>query len=224
MTTPNQEAKKYGLSPDTGERSRMYRVTITQSGYSSTTGDNTGGGVTPKVAGDYGTLGTHPSSFLISKMLSRGNIRFKKMVLALQEKTNVDIRNITIGGDSNGSTQLTSLAFTLVVENAQFLLASGTNPDGSTYTTSAEGYIKDQITEVLSSTFTENIEVHDPTGAASNPRTDGFKLLKLTAAPVTTNNTALVNSIAVVEDTQFRSHESGGNEEAIDASKPSTGN
>ena len=78
--------------------------------------------------------------------------------------------------------------------------------------------------EVLSSTFTENIEVHDPTGAASNPRTDGFKLLKLTAAPVTTNNTTLVNSIAVVEDTQFRSHESGGNEEAIDASNPSTGN
>lgn len=224
MTTANQEAKKYGLSPDTGERSRMYRVTITQSGYSSTTGDNTGGGVTPKVAGDYGTLGTHPSSLAISTMLSRGNIRFKKMVLALQEKTNVELRNITIGGDSNGSTQLTSLAFTLVVENAQFLLASGTNPDGSTYTTSAEGYIKDQITEVLSSTFTENIEVHDPTGAASNPRTDGFKLLKLTAAPVTTNNTALVNSIAVVEDTQFRSHESGGNEEAIDASKPSTGN
>ena len=112
MTTPNQEAKKYGLSPDTGERSRMYRVTITQSGYSSTTGDNTGGGVTPKVAGDYGTLGTHPSSLAISTMLSRGNIRFKKMVLALQEKTNVDLRNITIGGDSNGSTQLTSLAFT----------------------------------------------------------------------------------------------------------------
>ena len=49
------EARKLGVSTDTGERDRYYTVTITQSAFGSGTGDNNGGGINPKVALDYGT-------------------------------------------------------------------------------------------------------------------------------------------------------------------------
>lgn len=213
------EARKLGVSTDTGERDRYYTVAITQSAFGSGTGDNNGGGINPKVALDYGTA---PTTLVISKRVARGNIRYKKMIQLLSAKGNIEIKNLVTTGDSDGDTQITALAFGVVIENAQFFNVSGSFDDGSTsYSANALSYIKDTIAECLNSTFVENIDVYDPSGSNA----DGMKILSITAGPVRTNNVGeIAEAIAVAEVTGFRSHDSGGSEIPADKATSSTGN
>ena len=77
--------------PSDQPQGAYYTVTITQTIYSAATGGNLGGGVSPKMARDHGTA---PTTLVISRMLNRGNIRYKKMLEFLQTRTNVKILNL----------------------------------------------------------------------------------------------------------------------------------
>jgi hypothetical protein len=144
-------------------------------------------------------------------MLNRGNIRYKKMLEFLQTRTNVKIVNLLTGGDSNGDTQLTSLAFGIVFENDDYVPTTGTSADGSTTFSTKVAWIQDKIAEALTGTFTENCTVFDPSGSNAAQ----IKTESLTAGPVSTAHGEVVESVAVAEVAAFRSN--------VDAETPDEG-
>ena len=194
--------------PSDQPQGAYYTVTITQSIYSSASGGNLGGGVTPKTARDHGTA---PTTLVISRMLNRGNLRYKMMLANLQTRTNIKIVNLVTGGDSNGDTQITSLAFGLVFENDDYIPTTGTSADGSSTFTTKIAWIQDKIVETLTNTYTENMTVYDPTGSNAAE----IKTESITAAPVSTASGEVVESVAVAEVAAFRSN--------VDAETPDEG-
>ena len=188
--------------PSDQPQGAYYTVTITQTLFSSATGANLGGGISPKRAQDHGTK---PTTLVISRMLNRGNLRYKRMLDKLQTRSNVAIKNLVTSGDSNGDTQLTSLAFGLVYENDDFIPTVGTSADGSTTLTSKVTWIQDKIAEALSGTFKENMNVFDPT-TTSDGAVKGHRIEEITAGPVSTALGEVVEAIAVAEVTGFRSN------------------
>ena len=187
--------------PSDQPQGAYYTVAIAQGGFLSSSGDNLGGGVSPKNARDHGTK---PTTLVISQMLSRGNLRYEKMLEFLQIRSNVRGINLVTNSDV-GDTQLTSLAFGLVFENDDYIPSSsvnfGTDIAGTAYSTKVN-WIKDKIGEALTGPFTENITVYDPTGS-------NFAAIKtefITAGPVSTASGEVVEAIAVAEVAAFRSN------------------
>ena len=185
--------------PSDQPQGAYYTVTITQSIFSSASGGNLGGGVSPKTARDHGTA---PTTLVISQMLNRGNLRYKMMLANLQTRTNVKVVNLVTGGDSNGDTQLTSLAFGLVFENDDYIPTTGTSADGSSTFSTKVGWLTDKIAEALTNTYSENMTVYDPTGSNAAE----IKTESITAGPVSTASGEVVEAIAVAEVAAFRSN------------------
>ena len=77
--------------------------------------------------------------------------------------------------------QSQKLQFGLVYDNDNFIPTTGTAVDGSTTTTTKIGFIKDKITEALMGTFTERMQVYNPTSGAGLIANE-----EITAAPVLT--------------------------------------
>ena len=194
--------------PSDQPQGAYYTVTITQSIFSSASGANLGGGVTPKRARDHGTK---PTTLVISRMLNRGNLRYKMMLANLQTRTNIKVVNLVTGGDSNGDTQITSLAFGLVFENDDYIPTTGTSADGSSTFSTKVAWIQDKIVETLTNTYTENMTVYDPTGSNAAE----IKTESITAAPVSTASGEVVESVVVAEVAAFRSN--------VDAETPDEG-
>ena len=185
--------------PSDQPQGAYYTVTITQSIFGSGSGNNFGGGVTPKRARDHGTK---PTTLVISRMLNRGNLRYKMMLANLQTRTNIKVVNLVTGGDSNGDTQITSLAFGLVFENDDYIPTTGTSADGSSTFSTKVAWIQDKIAEALTNTYTENMTVYDPSGSTASE----IKTESITAGPVSTASGEVVEAIAVAEVAAFRSN------------------
>ena len=89
------------------------------------------------------------------------------MLELLQVRSNVSVRNIlTTYASDAGDNPITKLQFGLVYDNDNFLPTTGTAGDDSTTTTTKVGFIKDKITEALYGTFTERMQVFNPTSGA----------------------------------------------------------
>ena len=185
--------------PSDQPQGAYYTVTITQTIFSSATGANLGGGISPKRARDHSTK---PTTLVISRMLNRGNLRYKMMLANLQTRTNVKVVNLVTGGDSDGDTQITSLAFGLVFENDDYIPTTGTSADGSSTFSTKIAWIQDKIAEALTNTYTENMTVYYPTGSNAA----AIKTEAITAGPVSTASGEVVEAIAVAEVAAFRSN------------------
>ena len=123
-----------------------------------------GGRVSPCVAEDFATA---PTTLAQSRLVSRGALRFKKMLESLQVRSNVSVRNIlTTYGSDAGDQAITKLQFGLVYDNDNFIPTTGTAADDSTTTSTKVGFIKDKISEALYGTFTERMQVLNPTSGA----------------------------------------------------------
>ena len=141
----------------------FYMVSIDTSGFLDTETNN-GGRISPCVAEDFATA---PTTLAQSRLVSRGALRFKKMLEILQVRSNVSVRNIlTTYGSDAGDQAITKLQFGLVYDNDNFLPTTGTAGDDSTTTTTKVGFIKDKISEALYGTFTERMQVMNPTSGA----------------------------------------------------------
>ena len=177
--------------------SQMFTVDIAQSTFLD---DNTTGGgrCSPCHADDFATA---PTTLNESKKISRGLIRFKLMMNALQVRSNVQLHNIvTTYASDAGDSPITDLNFTLVFENADFVPSTGTAIDGSTSTTTKIGFIKDKIAEALTTTHTEKASVFNPTSGAGSVAD-----LDMTVGPVLVGNEGeVMEVIAVAEVTTFR--------------------
>lgn len=174
-----------------------YTVAIDTSGFLDTETNN-GGRISPCVAEDFATK---PTTLAQSRLVSRGALRFKKMLEILQVRSNLNLVNIvTTYASSAGDNPITALAFGIVYDTDQFVPDVGTAVDGSTTTTTRVGYIKDKITEALMGTFTENMPVYNPTTGASD-----IIIESITAAPVlTTSVNEVLDAVTVTEVTAYR--------------------
>ena len=154
---------KYNRIVQDQPQQAFYMVSIDTSGFLDTTSNNAGR-ISPCVAEDFATA---PTTIGESRKISRGALRFKKMLELLQVRSNVSVRNIlTTYAADEGDSPITKLQFGLVYDNDNFIPTTGTAGDGSTTTTTKVGFIKDKISEALYGTFTERMQVFNPTAGA----------------------------------------------------------
>ena len=170
----------------------FYMVSIDTSGFLDTETNN-GGRISPCVAEDFGTA---PTTLAQSRLINRGALRYKKMLELLQVRSNVSVRNIlTTYASDAGDQPITKLQFGLVYDNDNFIPTTGTAVDGSTTTTTKIGFIKDKITEALMGTFTERMQVYNPTSGAGLIANE-----EITAAPVLVTSTGdVLDAVTVTE-------------------------
>ena len=174
-----------------------YTVSIDCTGFIDTETNN-GGRISPCVAQDFAT---QPTTLAQSRLVSRGALRFKKMLDILQVRSNLNLVNIVTTYSSDaGDTAISTLAFGIVYDTDEFVPTTGTAVDGSTTTTTKVGYIKDKITEALMGTFTENMPVYNPTAGSSD-----ITFEQITASPVlTTSVDEILEAVTVSEVTAYR--------------------
>ena len=183
---------KYNRIVQAQPQQAFYMVSINTSNYLDTETNN-GGRISPCVAEDFATA---PTTLAQSRLISRGALRFKKMLELLQVRSNVSVRNLlTTYAADEGDSPITKLQFGLVYDNDNFIPTTGTAGDGSTATTTKVGFIKDKISEALYGTFTERMQVYNPTagsGLISNE--------EITAEPVVlVSQDEIMESITVTE-------------------------
>ena len=186
--------------PSDQPQGAYYTVDIAQSGLLSGTGDNFGGGVNPKTTGE-SINGTKPTTLVLNQRLARGTLRYKKMLDLLSTRSNIKVINLVTTGDSTGDTQITDLNFGLFFENDDYIPASGTDIASSAYTTKVL-WIKDKIGEAMNGTFTENMQVYDPTGTPDV----GIRTQSITAEKCHGTPSTIVSAITVAEVAGFRSN------------------
>ena len=154
---------KYNRIVQAQPQQAFYMVSIDTSGFLDTETVN-GGRISPCVAEDFTTA---PTTLAQSRLISRGALRFKKMLEILQVRSNVSVRNLlTTYASSAGDNPITKLQFGLVYDNDNFLSKTGTAGDDSTTTSTKVAFIKDKVTEALYGTFTERMQVYNPTSGA----------------------------------------------------------
>ena len=181
----------YGVSP--AEPNQKYFTVAIAQGAFADSADANGGRVSPCVAEDFATK---PTTLAQSRLVSRGALRFKKMLEILQVRSNVSLRNLlTTYASDAGDSPITKLQFGLVYENDNFLPTVGTAGDGSTTTTTKIGFIKDKISEALYGTFTERMQVFNPTSGAGLISNE-----EITAGPVLlVSQDEIMDAITVTE-------------------------
>ena len=183
---------KYNRIVQDQPQQAFYMVSIDTSGFLDTETNN-GGRISPCVAEDFATA---PTTLAQSRLINRGALRYKKMLELLQVRSNVSVRNIlTTYASDAGDQAITKLQFGLVYDNDNFIPTTGTAVDGSTTTTTKIGFIKDKITEALMGTFTERMQVYNPTSGAGLIANE-----EITAAPVlTTSVDEVLEAVTITE-------------------------
>ena len=176
-----------------------YTVSIDCTGFIDTETNN-GGRISPCVAEDFATK---PTTLAQSRLVSRGALRFKKMLEKLQIRSNVNLVNIkTTYASSAGDNPITKLQFGLVYETDQFIPTKVNYEDGSTTLPQSQAaYIRDAIVETLLCTesgssvgnYKENMPVYNPTAGSSD-----ILIEEVEAGPVlTTSVNEIIEAITV---------------------------
>ena len=185
--------------PNAGMQGAYYTVDIAMSGF--TDAETTAGGrLSPCAANDFATK---PTTLAQSLLVSRGQLRYKLMLNALQVRSNLRIINmVTTYASDEGDSPITDINFGIVFENDDFVPTTGSTIDGSTSTTTKILYIQDKIAEALTTTHTEKMSVFNPTSGAGL-----IQDTEVTVAPVLSGNEGeIVEAITVAEVTGFRSN------------------
>ena len=185
--------------PNAGMQGAYYTVDIAMSAF--TDAETTAGGrLSPCAANDFATK---PTTLAQSLLVSRGQLRFKLMLNALQVRSNCRIINmVTTYASDEGDSPITDINFGIVFENDDFVPTTGSTIDGSTSTTTKVLYIQDKIAEALTTTHTEKMSVFNPTSGAGE-----ISDVEVTVAPVLSGlEGEIVEAITVAEVTGFRSN------------------
>jgi hypothetical protein len=193
------QARHERHDPNAGMQGAYYTVDIAMSGFLDTETIN-GGRLSPCAANDFATK---PTTLAQSLLVSRGQLRYKLMLNALQVRSNCRIINmVTTYASDAGDNPITDINFGIVFENDDFVPNTGSTIDGSTSTTTKVLYIQDKIAEALTTTHTEKMSVFNPTSG-----TGQIQDAEVTVAPVLSGNEGeIVEAITVAEVTGFRSN------------------
>ena len=185
--------------PNAGMQGAYYTVDIAMSAF--TDAESTAGGrLSPCAANDFATK---PTTLAQSLLVSRGQLRYKLMLNALQVRSNLRIINmVTTYASDEGDSPITDINFGIVFENDDFVPTTGSTIDGSTSTPTKILYIQDKIAEALTTSHTEKMSVFNPTSGAGL-----IQDTEVTVAPVLSGNEGeIVEAITVAEVTGFRSN------------------
>ena len=183
--------------PTAGQIGAYYTVDITMGAFLDTTSINAGR-VSPCAANDFTTK---PTTKAQSLLISRGQLRWKLLLNALQVRSNCQIVNmVTTYGADAGDNPITDINFGIVYENDDWIPTTGTAMDGSTTTTTKILYIQDKISEAMNTTHTEKMSVYDPTSGSGFIADE-----EVTVGPVMLVSTGeILDAITVAEVTGFR--------------------
>jgi len=183
--------------PTAGQIGAYYTVDINMAAFLDTTSINAGR-CSPVAANDFGTK---PTTKAESLKVSRGQLRWKLLLNALQVRSNCQIVNmVTTYGADAGDNPITDINFGIVYENDDWIPTTGTAMDGSTTTTTKILYIKDKIGEAMNTTHTENMTVYDPTSGSGLISNDA-----VTVGPVMVVSTGeIMDAITVAEVAGYR--------------------
>jgi hypothetical protein len=146
----------------------MYKVQVDMSNttYYPTADGNDNGGVTPNSSDSFTIL---PTSLVLGKARARGNMRFRNIVNRLTGLGDCQIRDITIT-EANGSTQATSLSFTVAYERPRDIPITGSQIGASTVgqnlnsanMTTTALRIQDEVARGIRDTTNATVRVYDP--------------------------------------------------------------
>lgn len=191
------QARHERHDPNAGMQGAYYTVDIAMSGFLDTETIN-GGRLSPCAANDFATK---PTTLAQSLLVSRGQLRYKLMLNALQVRSNCRIINmVTTYASDAGDNPITDINFGIVFENDDFVPTTGSTIDGSTSTTTKVLYIQDKIAEALNTTHTEKMSVFNPTSG-----TGQIQDAEVTVGPVLTASIGeIVEGITVAEVAGFR--------------------
>ncbi len=155
----------YSLKGDTLHPT-FYRVIVTMSNASIfPTSGTTGGGISPNPCEVDGTRYTYsggstkPTDNTEALLRVRGNMRWEKVVQALNKYTQADIMNIDIT-EANGDAQATAIGFTVRYERDAFNREEDLDSAG-TYLTGAD-CIKQMVAVAASTTHTMKRRLFQP--------------------------------------------------------------
>jgi hypothetical protein len=192
------QARHERNDPNAGMQGAYYTVDIAMSAF--TDAESTAGGrLSPCAANDFATK---PTTLAQSLLVSRGQLRYKLMLNALQVRSNLRIINmVTTYANTAGDSPITDINFGIVFENDDFVPTTGSQIDGSTSTTTKILYIQDKIAEALTTNHTEKMSVFNPTSGAGL-----IADVEVTVAPVMGAEGEIVEAITVAEVAGFRSN------------------
>ena len=191
------QARHERHDPNAGMQGAYYTVDIAMSGFLDTETIN-GGRLSPCAANDFATK---PTTLAQSLLVSRGQLRYKLMLNALQVRSNCRIINmVTTYASDAGDNPITDINFGIVFENDDFVPTTGSTIDGSTSTTTKVLYIQDKIAEALNTTHTEKMSVFNPTSGSGQ-----IQDAEVSVGPVLTASIGeIVEGITVAEVAGFR--------------------
>jgi hypothetical protein len=182
--------------PTAGQIGAYYTVDIAQSAFSDAA-STAGGRCSPCAANDFAVK---PTTLAESLKVSRGQLRWKLVLNALQIRSNCRIVNVvTTYASDAGDSPITDLNFGIIYENDDWIPTTGTSIDGSTTTTTKILYLADKIAEALNTDHTENMSVYDPTSG-----TGLIANTAVTVAQVMGAEGEIVEAITVAEVTGYR--------------------
>ena len=180
-----------GPTANSEEYRHLYTISLDQSSYSSTASSNASGGITGRNYKDFG--GAFPSTLANAERLARGGLRWQKLMQILGTYSNFTLLDINYT-EADANTQITALSFSIVVDNVNAFPLVGNDIGGNAITTVPLA-IRNLIGKVLTSSFTENCEVYNPSGDFINE--------SLTASAVNATVATVLGSITVARDTAF---------------------
>ena len=197
----------------------FYRVVIDMTGYPTADG-NTNGAVTPTSSDNVGSgvnqITAKPTTLALGQARARGNMRFRNLVNRLTGLQDCQILDVEVGGQTDGDSQATSLAFTVKYERPQDLLntiRTAVYAETSAYvqagtvstdiSTVALG-IEDQVVRGIRDATTANARVYNGTLGTDN------QLSITVASPDTATNVLADVTVALIDGTELTTADEAG--------------
>jgi len=171
-----------GFVQDSNQLSpNFYRVVwVASTGTYATADGNDNGAIGPTSSDNVGSganqISAKPTTLAAGKRRARGNMRFRNVINRLSGLADCQILDIEVGGQTDGDSQPTSLAFTVKFDRDAGVLdavknqigSPYTGADGSTTITTAALAIKDQFVRGFRDATTANVRVLDGTAGTDN--------------------------------------------------------
>ena len=195
----------------------FYRVVIDMTGYPTADG-NTNGAVTPTSSDNVGSgvnqITAKPTTLALGQARARGNMRFRNLVNRLTGLQDCQILDVEVGGQTDGDSQATSLAFTVKYERPQDLLntirtaiysESGSyNNAGSVEITTVALGIEEIVVRGVRDATTANARVYNGTLGTDN------QLSITVASPDTARNVLADVTVALIDGTELTTADEAG--------------
>lgn len=205
-----------GFQQDTNQLSPgLYRVVWAASTGTYPTADgNDNGAITPNSSDSFATADL-PTTLAKGKARARGNMRFRNVINRLTGLADCQILDVEVGGETDGDSQATSVAFTVKYERTDGIVdaqkalntqetGSPLMANGSTAITTVALAIEDAVVRGFRDATTANARVYNGTSGTDS-------MLSITvAAPDTAADILADVTVTLIDGTELVTADSAG--------------